>query len=510
MTTRRLTVFALSLFGCDMMAGRLTDYSGDLPAQSRRSITSLELKSNGQGLELAGSPIDARYTATYPNPLGLTAMNFQVLANGTTQSDCLDAQGRKADCSDPPFFWNFMPTGPDSRRLQVRDLYGQLVVDRPDQTVPADLNADLILVRNGVAKDKRKFPPPTGSGPVPGATPPPLVAKSTGTVPGGPGVGSVPGGGLPPPGSFGGGAGLCADTLAQGQVAFCAAINAKLAEKGISNYTIDCNMVRNDNLFRYHLGEQQRTNRPATRAACMSIVSPAYNDMLLEATPEGHQCGMLMAGLSWMQNARQELLSQGICNHSPLILDLAGDGLALSAPEAGVRFDLLGTGKPVECAWPRGKDDAFLVMDRNGNGKIDGAAELFGNDTAGVEHENGFSALSDLDANHDGWVDAADPQFARLRLWRDANHDGKSQPSELTTLARAGIVSLEVAATQRHDRVASDAFGNWIPLEGQFVRKGGGRGRVYDAFLRYLPTREEQDDHYLAQGLRKILGPLAP
>lgn len=58
--------------------------------------------------------------------------------------------------------------------------------------------------------------------------------------------------------------------------------------------------------------------------------------------------------------------------------------------------------------WPR---DAFLVLDRNGNHKIDTVKELFGNIDG---YANGFDHLATLDNNKDGQIAAGDQQFKNL------------------------------------------------------------------------------------------------
>src|SRR5690348_1478973 len=53
---------------------------------------------------------------------------------------------------------------------------------------------------------------------------------------------------------------------------------------------------------------------------------------------------------------------------SPIVVDLSGKGFRLSSVQDGVRFDITGTGKPIQIAWTaQGADNAFLALDRNGN-----------------------------------------------------------------------------------------------------------------------------------------------
>ena len=131
-------------------------------------------------------------------------------------------------------------------------------------------------------------------------------------------------------------------------------------------------------------------------------------------------------------------------------------GLPQGGAKAGVRFDLLGTGRPLHMGWIQG-DDAFLVWDRNGNGRVDNGQEMFGNVTrrrSGERAPNGYEALKEYDDNRDGLLDARDALFAQLRLWRDGDGNGETDSGELLPLQAVGIRALELTyrESRRRDR----------------------------------------------------------
>ncbi|HEV2706685.1 MAG TPA: hypothetical protein VGV59_12230 [Pyrinomonadaceae bacterium] len=78
--------------------------------------------------------------------------------------------------------------------------------------------------------------------------------------------------------------------------------------------------------------------------------------------------------------------------------------------------------------------------------------KLFGNFTpqqTPSTEPDGFAALSDYDwkangGNSDGLIDNRDAVFPALRLWRDANHNGRSEPDELHTLPALSLKTLDL------------------------------------------------------------------
>jgi hypothetical protein len=183
------------------------------------------------------------------------------------------------------------------------------------------------------------------------------------------------------------------------------------------------------------------------------------------------------------------------CNgDSPLIVDMNHDGYRLTSLDEGVWFDLDADGTPERVAWtvPDG-DEAFLAMDRNGNGYIDSGAELFGNHTpttnisqSDVTALNGFEALRFSEGSSFGWsqsdgvIDARDAVFSRLVLWRDLNHNGISEPGELQPLCESDLVQIDTdyKTSRRRDR-----FGNEFRQRAPGIWRNGKARDIYDVWL---------------------------
>lgn len=168
-------------------------------------------------------------------------------------------------------------------------------------------------------------------------------------------------------------------------------------------------------------------------------------------------------GLSLQRYARTETrqsLDAGNApkKKDPLVLNLSTDQVRLTGDS--IRFDLNLDGEQDKLA-TLAAGSGYLVLDRNRNGKIDDGRELFGPASG-----DGFSELSTLDSDGNGWIDEADAAFAQLAVWR---------PGEASvSLAEAGVgaIALERRATPYTLKVG-DAEAGSLRTTGVFLTEAG-------------------------------------
>ena len=120
--------------------------------------------------------------------------------------------------------------------------------------------------------------------------------------------------------------------------------------------------------------------------------------------------------------------------HCPTVVSVDPNSpYTFTGVQDGVLFDIDGDGDLDRVAWTVAATDvAFLVLDRDLNGRITSGLELIGDHTLPTA-TNGPHALLQLAANPatKAVLDSDNPLFSRIRLWRDVNHNGMSEPGEL-------------------------------------------------------------------------------
>lgn len=180
----------------------------------------------------------------------------------------------------------------------------------------------------------------------------------------------------------------------------------------------------------------------------------------------------------------------GCFGFSPIIIDTDGSGFHLTSAAGGVLFDFFGNGHPIQISWTAPTStNGWLALDRNHNGLIDSAQELFGDITAQPTSPtpNGFLALAVFDTpaqggNGDGVIDKNDAIWSQLLVWIDSNHDGISQASELHHVDDIGIHSISLKYV---NSPFTDAFGNRFRYKGSLnpVKSDPVDRTIFDVFL---------------------------
>lgn len=187
---------------------------------------------------------------------------------------------------------------------------------------------------------------------------------------------------------------------------------------------------------------------------------------------------------------------------SPIVLDLSHDQkfATLEHWETDVHFDLDGNGTAERTGW-LAPQTGLLAIDLNGNGIIDNGRELFGDATLnanGSIASNGYVALSQYAAG-ESFIDEKNPNFSKLRVWIDANSNGRTEKGELVTLAELGINRISTSYTEvDKSKQQKVLFGNTTKYQSKFWGPsfcGAAGCNSYDVYFATSSLSLSQTDH---------------
>ncbi len=163
---------------------------------------------------------------------------------------------------------------------------------------------------------------------------------------------------------------------------------------------------------------------------------------------------------------------QNVEQSDPLALDIDGNGLQTTGVHNGVSFDINADGKTDKTSFVSG-NDAFLALDKNGNGQIDSGKELFGDQNGAA---NGYEELRKYDSNYDNKIDKDDPVYERLRLFRM----DQSGNQLLTSLDDSGIKSIALGYQNTHK--ALNQY-DQVTQQSTYEREDGSTGETGDIMV---------------------------
>ena len=163
----------------------------------------------------------------------------------------------------------------------------------------------------------------------------------------------------------------------------------------------------------------------------------------------------------------------------PLVINFDGSGAQLT--DMQFAFDLDVDGQRENIAFVS-SGSGFLALDKNGDGKVNDGAELFG-----ARSGNGFADLAQYDQDGNQWIDENDAVYNQLRIWQK---DASGQDS-LRTLAQAGVGALhlgQVASPFSINTATNQSLG-LVRSSGVFLYESGQAGALQQLDLTTQPLQ---------------------
>lgn len=172
------------------------------------------------------------------------------------------------------------------------------------------------------------------------------------------------------------------------------------------------------------------------------------------------------------QNIR---LKTALYSWTPLMIDMDGDGLALTSDSVIER-------NGHRTSWVEANsDDLFVVIDRGTDDNGQAQVELLGENTQGSMGSNGFTQLSDYDSNGDGVFNASDDAYnnGAIKTWHDVDGDGVVDDGELKTLSDSHVKSINLGFGYQEGHVN----GNLVPFHSTVTLNDDTVRNIYDVLF---------------------------
>lgn len=163
---------------------------------------------------------------------------------------------------------------------------------------------------------------------------------------------------------------------------------------------------------------------------------------------------------------------------SPVILDLAGDGVDITPlGSSNFFFDTVGDGKQHRTAWA-GAGDGVLVRDSGNDGVIDRQNEIDFTQWDPTAESDMQALLNVFDTNKNGKLDSGDAEWVLFKVLV-TNPDGTTT---LRALDELGITSIDLISNKQEVTLPD---GSKISGTTTFTRSDGSTGTAADAHLSY-------------------------
>lgn len=171
---------------------------------------------------------------------------------------------------------------------------------------------------------------------------------------------------------------------------------------------------------------------------------------------------------------QQLSLRAGDAMKDPLVINYSGNSAQLTQRSFSFDIDADGRSEQIGFLTP---GSGFLALDRNADGVVNDGSELFG-----ARSGDGFAELAAHDEDGNGWIDAGDAIYDRLRIW---SRDGQGNDQLVGLGARGvGAIYLGHLATPFALRAADNASLGQVRESGVFLREDGSAGTVQQLDLR--------------------------